>query len=67
MYLVPPEAFFSLPLQLVVAKAIPWAGMGATTNFNGLCSFIRVKVLCMLEGYASIFPFKKLLATSFFS
>ncbi len=34
MYLVLPEAFSPLPLQLVVAKAVPWASMGAT--FNGV-------------------------------
>ncbi len=58
MYLVPPVAFFPLPLQLVVAKAVPWVGMGATSYFNGLYSFIRVRALGMSEGYASMFSFE---------
>ncbi len=34
MYLVLPEAFFPLPFWLVVAKAVPWEGTGATSNFG---------------------------------
>jgi hypothetical protein len=66
MYLVPTEAFFPLPLQLVVAKAIHWAGTGATSYFNGLYSFIRVRALWMSEGYASMSSFKNPLAKFFF-